>query len=103
MLLLPVQAACVLILRECAEQIRMQREKLRDHERRKAGQVLELLLRGPAWMHITRWAIAWSNALGLLPVMGQPMTWISAANSHLIFFALPALVLGMMAGGWEKE
>ncbi|MEE4358144.1 MAG: hypothetical protein V2I97_16860 [Desulfococcaceae bacterium] len=98
-LLLLVQAAYVLTLFECAGQIRIWRENVRDHERRKAGMVLELTLRGLTWMHITHWIIAWSNALGLLPVMGQPMTWISAANSHLICFGLPTLVLGMMAGG----
>ncbi len=97
-LLLLVQAVYVLTLFECAGQIRIWRENLRDHERRKAGMVLELTLRGLSWMHITHWIIAWSNALGLLPVMGQPMTWISAANSHMIFFGLPTLVLGMTAG-----
>ncbi len=98
-LLLLVQTAYVLTLFECAGQIRIWRENVRDHERRKAGMVLELTLRGLSWMHITHWIIAWSNALVLLPVMGQPMTWISAANSHLICFGLPTLVLGMMAGG----
>ncbi len=101
MLLMLVQAACVFTLLECTGQIRIWRTTVRDSERRKAGHVLELLLHGLAWMHITHWFIAWSNAMGLVPVMGQPMTWIAAANSHLFFFGMPALVLGIMAGRWK--
>jgi len=29
-------------------------------------------------------------------VMGQPMTWISQANSHLLFFELPSLAFIMI-------
>ncbi|MGE0083473.1 MAG: hypothetical protein AB7S75_03545 [Desulfococcaceae bacterium] len=102
MLLMLVHAAYILTLFECAGQIRLWRENVRDYNPRRAGHVLELILYGMAWMHITHWFIAWSNALGLLPVMGQPMTWIAAANSHLFFFGMPALALGMMAGRWER-
>jgi hypothetical protein len=31
------------------------------------------------------------------------MTWISAANSHLIFFAFPALLLAMGASRMAEE
>jgi cell division protein FtsW (lipid II flippase) len=71
--------------------------RYRDYRQRRAGHVLELILYGLAWMHITQWGIAWGNALGVLPVMGQPMTWIASANSHMMFFGLPALSLALMA------
>ncbi|MDM8544842.1 hypothetical protein QUF90_27575 [Desulfococcaceae bacterium HSG9] len=61
-----------------------------------AGLVLSASLYGLAWMHIAQLIIAWGNALGLIPVMGQPMTCISAATSHILFFGALALVLGLV-------
>ena len=49
-----------------------------------------------AWMHAVHWGIAWCNTLGLLPVMGQPMTWVAAGNSHLLGFALPTLTIALV-------
>jgi len=43
------------------------------------------------------WAISWGNSLGLLPVMGQPMTWIAAATSHHLLMALPAVAILVVA------
>jgi cell division protein FtsW (lipid II flippase) len=40
-----------------------------------------------------QWLIAWANCLGLLPVMGQPMTFAAAATSHHLLLGLPILVL----------
>lgn len=59
-----------------------------DFGEQNAGIVLGYTLYGLAWMHIAHWLISWGNTLGLLPVMGQPMTWLTAGNSHLIGFAL---------------
>lgn len=55
-------------------------------------------LYGLAWMQAFHWLIAWGNALGVLPIMGQPMTWVSSGNSHLLAVALPTLVLALLAG-----
>ena len=68
-----------------------------DFQEHHSGLVTGYLLYGLAWMHISHWVIAWSNTLGLLPVMGQPMTWLSAGNSHLLGFALPTLVVALAA------
>ena len=38
------------------------------------------------------------NALGLLPVMGQPMTFIAAATSHHMLMALPSIAIALIAG-----
>ena len=50
-------------------------------------------------MHVAHWLISWGNTLGLLPVMGQPMTWLTAGNSHIVGFAL---LIGFLATvtGW---
>jgi cell division protein FtsW (lipid II flippase) len=73
-----------------------QLSKGRDFKDRDTWQVFSLILFGTTWMYAVHWLISWGNVLGLLPVMGQPMTWISAANSHLLFFALPALSLSLI-------
>ena len=44
------------------------------------------------------WAISWGNAIGLLPVMGQPMTFLAAATSHHLLMALPGVTLLLLAG-----
>jgi cell division protein FtsW (lipid II flippase) len=44
------------------------------------------------------WSISWGNAIGILPVMGQPMTFLAAATSHHLLMALPGVALLMLAG-----
>jgi cell division protein FtsW (lipid II flippase) len=67
-------------------------------EKKATGIFLSLALFAMAWLFLAHWTIAWGNTLGLLPVMGQPMTFISSANSHHLFFALPGLILGLVTG-----
>lgn len=78
-----------------------------DFGEQNAGIVLGYTLYGLAWMHIAHWLISWGNTLGLLPVMGQPMTWLTAGNSHLIGFALligfVALVTGWINNAYVAE
>ncbi len=50
---------------------------------------------GFAIMIAIQWAISWSNALGLIPVMGQPATFLSHGRSHFIFFGTPAVILAL--------
>jgi cell division protein FtsW len=35
--------------------------------------------------------LSWGTNLAILPVMGQPMSFLSAGGSHLLFFLLPLL------------
>jgi cell division protein FtsW (lipid II flippase) len=44
------------------------------------------------------WSISWGNAIGTLPVMGQPMTFLAAATSHHLLMALPGVILLLLAG-----
>ncbi|KOR28474.1 hypothetical protein TI03_04640 [Achromatium sp. WMS1] len=68
----------------------------------RAGAFLSLSLFAMAWLFLAHGLIAWGNVLGLLPVMGQPMTFIAAGNSHILLFALPGLVLGL-GTGWLQD
>ncbi|KOR29973.1 hypothetical protein TI04_07305 [Achromatium sp. WMS2] len=68
-----------------------------DFLQRSVGIFLSLSLFAEAWLFSSHSLIAWGNVLGLLPVMGQPMTFIAAGNSNLTFFALPGFILGLIA------
>jgi cell division protein FtsW (lipid II flippase) len=58
---------------------------------------LSIIAVGVATLFAVHWAISWGNAIGLLPVMGQPMTLIAAATSHHLLMALPAIALVLVA------
>lgn len=65
-------------------------------------QLLAWLLYALAWLQITHWLISWCNALGLLPIMGQPMTWLSSGNSHLFALGLPSLLVALVAARYVQ-
>ncbi len=46
-------------------------------------------------IHLLQWGISWSNSLNLLPVMGQPMTWLSSGTSHLYAVGYFTLCVGL--------
>ena len=51
---------------------------------------------GGTGLLLLHWGISWGNTLGLFPVMGQPMTWISSANSHLLFLGIPVMAITLL-------
>lgn len=59
--------------------------------------LLSILLAATAALFVMQWFLAWSNSLGLLPVMGQPMTWLSAGTSHHLLMALPCAITVLLA------
>ncbi len=60
--------------------------------RRDTARLLFVITAGCASLFVMQWALSWANALGLAPVMGQPMTWSSNASSHHALMALPCLL-----------
>ena len=94
-LFLVAQLAYLVILFSLARQVQRRTEES-DFREQSAGWVLAYTIYGLAWLQIAHWTIAWSNTLGLLPVMGQPMTWLSAGNSHLIGFALFTVAVALV-------
>lgn len=61
------------------------------------GDFVCLAVSGFAAALACHWIIGWSNPTGLLPVMGQSTTFLSAGNSHALFFGAPTLFLGCLA------
>jgi len=95
--MLITQLSYVLLLFGLGRVVERQMEQ-GDFREQNAGVVIGFTLYGLAWMHIAHWLISWGNTLGLLPVMGQPMTWLTAGNSHLIAFALVILTVALITG-----
>ncbi len=69
---------------------------------RQIGYSGSLFCYGFAGLLIAHWLISWSNVLGLLPVMGQPMAMLSAGGSNLMLFVVPCLLLSFCFA-WIKE
>lgn len=46
--------------------------------------------------------LSWGTNLSILPVMGQPMSFLSAGGSHLLFFLLPLLGVGTEAASSQE-
>ncbi len=69
-----------------------------DFREQQLGTVLGFVIFGGACMYAAHWLISWGNVLGLLPVMGQPMTWVTAGTSHLVFFAMFTLTVALISG-----
>ncbi len=60
-----------------------------------AGRLRFFALWGGAFMIAGHFVISWGTNLGWLPVMGQPMPFLSAAGSLIAFFVLPLQVMGV--------
>jgi cell division protein FtsW (lipid II flippase) len=70
----------------------------------RARRFLSIVLLGSVTLFALHWAISWSNALGLMPVMGQPMSWLSAGVSHQILMVFPcvmAMIVALRYGRFE--
>ncbi|HEV7327575.1 MAG TPA: hypothetical protein VGN91_21120 [Bosea sp. (in: a-proteobacteria)] len=74
------------------------RERAMGSAQEGANKGMAIILVGIATIFALHWSISWGNALGLLPVMGQPMTFIAAATSHHMLMALPSIAIALIAG-----
>ena len=59
------------------------------------SRLLVVAMSGCVLLLALQWILAWSNVLGIFPVMGQPMTWIAYANSHNALMAIPCLIVSI--------
>jgi cell division protein FtsW len=101
LVLLGFQLAYLIVLFRLSRAVQL-RTSAGDFGEQNAGMVMSYAVYGLAVMQITHWMIAWGNSLGLLPVMGQPMTWLSAGNSHLLGFALLTLTIGLITSWFAR-
>jgi cell division protein FtsW len=47
--------------------------------------------------------LSWGTNLAFFPIMGQPMSFLSAGGSHLLFFIFPLLAAGSAAAPTIEE
>ena len=78
--------------------VSLMRERAMGSAQEGANKGMAIVLVGIATIFALHWSISWGNALGLLPVMGQPMTFIAAATSHHLLMTLPCIAIALIAG-----
>lgn len=66
-----------------------------DFRRAWLGRFQCFLLAGGAAFLGGHFLLSWGTNLALLPIMGQPMSFLSSGGSHLLFFICPLLAFGM--------
>ncbi|SFD11497.1 FtsW/RodA/SpoVE family cell cycle protein [Massilia yuzhufengensis] len=66
-----------------------------DFRRAWLGRFQCFLLAGGAAFLAGHFLLSWGTNLALFPIMGQPMSFLSAGGSHLLFFICPLLAFGM--------
>jgi cell division protein FtsW len=59
------------------------------------GRLRCFLLCGGAAFVFGHFLLSWGTNLAIFPVMGQPMSFLSAGGSHLLFFICPLLAVGV--------
>jgi cell division protein FtsW len=59
------------------------------------GRLRCFLLCGGAAFTAAHFLLSWGTNLAIFPVMGQPMSFLSAGGSHLLFFICPLLAVGV--------
>ncbi|MBJ7312847.1 FtsW/RodA/SpoVE family cell cycle protein [Rugamonas sp. CCM 8940] len=63
----------------------------RDFRQAWAGRFRYFTLCGGAALLFGHLLLSWGTNLAIFPIMGQPMSFLSAGGSHLLFFLLPLL------------
>lgn len=65
----------------------------RHHRAAWAGRFAYFALCGGAAFALGHFLLSWGTNLAIFPIMGQPMSFLSAGGSHLLFFLCPLLAL----------
>lgn len=89
-------AQLILLLVLVTGAFRVRRALTGDHRETAFRFALFGTMLGGAILFGLHWAISWSNQFGLLPVMGQPMTFLSLGGSHLTLMAFPLIVVAIL-------
>jgi cell division protein FtsW len=68
-------------------------EKARDFRQAWLGRLRCFALCGGSAFVLGHFLLSWGTNLAIFPIMGQPMSFLSAGGSHLMFFICPLLVI----------
>lgn len=75
----------------------------RDFRRAWVGRFQCFALCGGAAFIAGHLLLSWGTNLAMFPIMGQPMSFLSAGGSHLLFFICPLLAFGMASTQFNQE
>lgn len=75
----------------------------RDFRRAWLGRFQCFALCGGAAFVAGHLLLSWGTNLAMFPIMGQPMSFLSAGGSHLLFFICPLLAFGMASTQSNEE
>lgn len=75
----------------------------RHHRAAWAGRFAYFALCGGAAFALGHFLLSWGTNLAIFPIMGQPMSFLSAGGSHLLFFLCPLLTLVDCSGRIGSE
>ncbi|MGZ8318358.1 MAG: FtsW/RodA/SpoVE family cell cycle protein, partial [Telluria sp.] len=75
----------------------------RDFRHAWSGRFRCFALCGGAAFVFGHFLLSWGTNLAIFPVMGQPMSFLSAGGSHLLFFICPLLILGAVSAQSLEE
>ncbi|HEU4843872.1 MAG TPA: FtsW/RodA/SpoVE family cell cycle protein [Burkholderiaceae bacterium] len=76
----------------------------RHHRAAWAGRFAYFALCGGAAFALGHFLLSWGTNLAIFPIMGQPMSFLSAGGSHLLFFLCPLLAMvAVSASSFEEN
>ena len=75
----------------------------RDYRQAWLGRFRCFVLCGGAAFVFGHFLLSWGTNLAFFPIMGQPMSFLSAGGSHLLFFIVPLLAMGSTARPIEEN
>jgi cell division protein FtsW len=75
----------------------------RDYRQAWLGRFRCFVLCGGAAFVFGHFLLSWGTNLAFFPIMGQPMSFLSAGGSHLLFFIFPLLAVGSTATSIIEE
>ena len=77
--------------------------RARDFRRAWSGRFRCFVLCGGAAFLFGHFLLSWGTNLAFFPIMGQPMSFLSAGGSHLLFFIFPLLAFASEGAPIDKE
>jgi cell division protein FtsW len=103
LLLWALQAAFIVGLLRTALRGHAAGAAARDHRHAWLGRFRYFALCGGAAFVLGHLLLSWGSNLAILPVMGQPMSFLSAGGSHLLFFLCPLLAFSAASASSLEE
>jgi cell division protein FtsW len=98
-----LQALLVVALLHTAMRNWLAAASARDFRHAWLGRFRCFALCGGAAFLLGHFLLSWGTNLAIFPVMGQPMSFLSAGGSHLLFFICPLLAFGAASAHTLEE